>query len=34
MIREEERERIYVHSEVFAKWVRDQQVIVPELVIK
>ena len=34
MMREEERERIYVHSEFFAKWVLDQQGIDPELVIE
>ena len=34
MMREEERKRIYVHSKVFANWVRDQQGIDPELVIK
>ena len=33
-MREEESERIYVHSKFFAKWVLDQQGIDPELVIK
>ena len=34
MMREEARERIEVHYEVFAKWMRDRQGIEPELVIR
>jgi len=34
IMREEERERIQVHFEVFAKWMRDRQGIDPELVIR
>jgi nucleotide-binding universal stress UspA family protein len=34
IMREEERERIEVHYEVFAKWMRDRQGIDPELVIR
>ncbi|WP_375230343.1 universal stress protein [Roseobacter sp. S98] len=34
MMREEARERIQVHYEVFAKWMRDRQGIEPELVIR
>lgn len=34
MMREEARERIEVHFEVFAKWMRDRQGIEPELVIR
>ncbi|MEM6888349.1 MAG: universal stress protein [Pseudomonadota bacterium] len=34
MMREEARERIEVHFEVFAKWMRDRQGIDPELVIR
>ncbi|MGB2199976.1 MAG: universal stress protein [Pseudooceanicola atlanticus] len=34
IIREEARERIVVHYEVFAKWMRDRQGIDPELVIR
>ncbi len=34
IMREETRERIEVHYEVFAKWMRDRQGIDPELVIR
>lgn len=34
IMREEARERIEVHFEVFAKWMRDRQGIEPELVIR
>ncbi|WP_371171301.1 universal stress protein [Aliiroseovarius sp. 2305UL8-7] len=34
IMREEARERITVHFEVFAKWMRDRQGIDPELVIR
>jgi len=34
IMREEARERIIVHFEVFAKWMRDRQGIDPELVIR
>jgi nucleotide-binding universal stress UspA family protein len=34
IMREETRERIQVHFEVFAKWMRDKQGIDPELVIR
>lgn len=34
IMREEARERIEVHYEVFAKWMRDRQGITPELVIR
>ncbi|WP_425037670.1 universal stress protein [Primorskyibacter sp. S187A] len=34
LMREESRERIQVHFEVFAKWMRDRQGIDPELVIR
>ncbi len=34
MMREEARERIQVHYEVFAKWMRDRQNVSPELVIR
>ncbi|MEM1073517.1 MAG: universal stress protein [Pseudomonadota bacterium] len=34
VMREEARERIEVHYEVFAKWMRDRQGIEPELVIR
>ncbi|MYM57056.1 universal stress protein [Thalassovita mangrovi] len=34
IMREEARERIEVHYEVFAKWMRDRQGIDPELVIR
>lgn len=34
MIREEARERIHAHFEVFAKWMRDRQGIDPVLVIR
>ena len=34
VMREESRERIVAHFEVFAKWMRDKQAIDPELVIR
>ncbi|MEI4232206.1 universal stress protein [Roseovarius sp. D22-M7] len=34
IMREEQRERIEAHFEVFAKWMRDKQGIDPELVIR
>ena len=34
IMREEARERIHGHFEVFAKWMRDKQNIDPELVIR
>ncbi|MEM1386198.1 MAG: universal stress protein [Pseudomonadota bacterium] len=34
IMREEARERIEVHFEVFAKWMRDRQNVNPELVIR
>lgn len=34
VMREEARERIEVHFEVFARWMRDRQGIDPELVIR
>jgi nucleotide-binding universal stress UspA family protein len=34
VMREEARERIHAHFEVFAKWMRDKQNIDPELVIR
>ncbi|MEC7298277.1 MAG: universal stress protein [Pseudomonadota bacterium] len=34
IMRDEARERIEVHYEVFAKWMRDRQGIDPELVIR
>eukprot|EP00521_Asterionellopsis_glacialis_P020583 CAMPEP_0195332512 /NCGR_PEP_ID=MMETSP0708-20121125/13387_1 /TAXON_ID=33640 /ORGANISM="Asterionellopsis glacialis, Strain CCMP134" /LENGTH=110 /DNA_ID=CAMNT_0040401415 /DNA_START=38 /DNA_END=366 /DNA_ORIENTATION=+ len=34
VMREEARERIHAHFEVFAKWMRDRQGIEPELVIR
>ncbi|QBF33606.1 universal stress protein [Thalassococcus sp. S3] len=34
VMREEARERIHAHFEVFAKWMRDRQHIDPELVIR
>jgi len=34
IMREEARERIQVHFEVFAKWMRDKQGVDPELVIR
>lgn len=34
IMREEARERIEVHYEVFAKWMRDKQKVHPELVIR
>ncbi|MFD0860081.1 universal stress protein [Roseovarius aquimarinus] len=34
IMREEQRERIEAHFEVFAKWMRDKQGVNPELVIR
>lgn len=34
VMREESRERIVAHFEVFAKWMRDKQNVDPELVIR
>lgn len=34
VMREEARERIHAHFEVFAKWMRDRQGIEPELIIR
>lgn len=34
IMREEARERIHMHFEVFAKWMRDRQGVDPELVIR
>ena len=34
IMREEARERIHAHFEVYAKWMRDKQGIDPELVIR
>jgi len=34
VMREEARERIHAHFEVFAKWMRDQQGVDPELVLR
>ena len=34
LMREEARERIEVHFEVFAKWMRDKQGVDPELIIR
>ncbi|WP_375261198.1 universal stress protein [Palleronia sp.] len=34
LMREESRERIEAHFEVFAKWMRDRQNVFPELVIR
>lgn len=34
IMRAEARERIEVHYEVFAKWMRDKQNVAPELVIR
>jgi len=34
IMREEARERIVAHFEVFAKWMRDRQKVDPELVIR
>ncbi len=34
LMREEQRERIEAHFEVFAKWMRDKQGVDPELVIR
>ena len=33
-MREESRERIHAHFDVFAKWMRDRQGVDPELVIR
>lgn len=34
IMRQEARERIEVHFEVFAKWMRDKQNVAPDLVIR
>ena len=34
IMREESRERIKAHFEIFAKWMQDRQGILPELVIR
>jgi nucleotide-binding universal stress UspA family protein len=34
VMREEARERIHAHFEVFAKWMRDKQDVDPELIIR
>lgn len=34
IMREEARERIHAHFDVFAKWMRDRQGVDPELVIR
>jgi nucleotide-binding universal stress UspA family protein len=34
VIREEARERVQAHYEVFAKWMRDRQGVEPELVVR
>lgn len=34
VMREEARERIHTHFEVFAKWMRDRQSVDPELIIR
>lgn len=34
IMREEARERIHAHFEVFAKWMRDRQNVDPDLVIR
>lgn len=34
IMRDEARERIEVHYEVFAKWMRDKQKVDPELIIR
>lgn len=34
VMREEARERIHAHFEVFAKWMRDKQGVDPELVLR
>lgn len=34
VMREESRERIHAHFEVYAKWMRDRQNIDPELIIR
>jgi nucleotide-binding universal stress UspA family protein len=33
-MREETRERIHAHFEVFAKWMRDRQGVDPELIVR
>ncbi|PZX18385.1 nucleotide-binding universal stress UspA family protein [Palleronia aestuarii] len=34
IMREEARDRIHAHFEVFAKWMRDRQNVAPDLVIR
>ena len=34
LMREEARERIHAHFEVFAKWMRDRQGVDPELIVR
>ncbi len=34
IMREEARERIHAHFEVFAKWMRDKQGVDPELIVR
>ena len=34
LMRAEARERIEAHFEVFAKWMRDKQSVIPELIIR
>ncbi len=34
LMREEARERVHAHFEVFAKWMRDRQNVDPELIIR
>jgi len=34
LMREEARERIHAHFEVFAKWMRDKQGVDPQLIIR
>lgn len=34
IMREEARDRVHAHFEVFAKWMRDRQKVDPELVIR
>jgi len=34
LMREEARDRIHAHFEVFAKWMRDKQGVDPELVVR
>lgn len=34
VMREETRERIHAHFEVFAKWMRDRQGVDPELIVR